>query len=158
MISSKLRYLPKSEVKWTREADVVIVGTGAAGLSAALTANAWGQRVIILCKGGPGGGSTPLAQGGLAAVMDREDSLELHVTDTLVAGAGLSQESSVAALVSEEEIIETMRMVTERLECPVEPSGAVAASPALHRQLASQGRKIGIILSGGNLDTDAIPA
>ena len=70
----------------------------------------------------------------------------------------LSQRVDRIALVSEEEIIETMRMVTERLECPVEPSGAVAASPALHRQLASQGRKIGIILSGGNLDTDAIPA
>jgi L-aspartate oxidase len=97
---SRLRYLPKSDVRWTREADVVIVGTGAAGLSAALTANAWGRRVIILCKGGPGGGSTPLAQGGLAAVMDREDSFDLHVADTLVAGAGLGQESAVSALVS----------------------------------------------------------
>jgi L-aspartate oxidase len=100
MNPSRLRYLPKSDVKWTREADVVIVGTGAAGLSAALTANAWGRRVIILCKGGPGGGSTPLAQGGLAAVMDREDSFDLHVADTLVAGAGLGQESAVSALVS----------------------------------------------------------
>ena len=100
MNPSRLRYLPKSDVRWTREADVVIVGTGAAGLSAALTANAWGRRVIILCKGGPGGGSTPLAQGGLAAVMDREDSFDLHVADTLVAGAGLGQESAVSALVS----------------------------------------------------------
>jgi L-aspartate oxidase len=95
----RLRSLPRSDVKWTREADVVIVGTGAAGLSAALTASAWGQRVIVLCKGGPGGGSTPLAQGGLAAVMDRDDTFELHVADTLVAGAGIAQESAVNALV-----------------------------------------------------------
>jgi L-aspartate oxidase len=79
----------------------VIVGSGAAGLSAALTASAWGQRVIVLCKGAPDGGSTPLAQGGLAAVMDPDDSLDRHVADTLVAGAGLGQESAVAELVEE---------------------------------------------------------
>jgi L-aspartate oxidase len=101
MIPSRLRYLPRSEVKWTREVDVVIVGSGAAGLSAALTASAWGQRVIVLCKGAPDGGSTSLAQGGLAAVMDPRDSLDRHVADTLVAGAGLAQESAVAELIEE---------------------------------------------------------
>lgn len=100
MIRPALRYLPGSTSTWTREADVVIVGTGAAGLSAALTACAWGRRVIILCKGGPAGGSTPLAQGGLAAVMDPEDSIEFHVADTIVAGAGLAQESAVREVVT----------------------------------------------------------
>ncbi len=39
----------------------------------------------------------------------------------------------------------------------MEPSGAVAASAALHRQLGAQGRRIGVILSGGNVDPDAMP-
>ena len=61
-------------------------------------------------------------------------------------------------LVSETEIVESMRLVTEHLRCTVEPSGAVAASPALHRQIAGnvEELRIGIILSGGNLDTDAL--
>ncbi len=62
------------------------------------------------------------------------------------------------ALVSEAEIVETMQLVAERLRCRVEPSGAVAASPALHRQLGAEGLRIGVILSGGNLDPEVIPA
>jgi threonine dehydratase len=61
-------------------------------------------------------------------------------------------------LVTEEEIVHSMRLITEHLRCMVEPSGAVAASPALHRQIEGEDLKIGIILSGGNLDPDAIPA
>ncbi len=61
------------------------------------------------------------------------------------------------ALVSEEEIVRSMRLLVERLRCAVEPSGAVAASAALHRQLGAQGRRIGVILSGGNVDPDAMP-
>ncbi len=59
-------------------------------------------------------------------------------------------------LVSEAEILETMQLITEHLRCTVEPSGAVAASPALHRQIAEnlEDLRIGIILSGGNLDPD----
>jgi threonine dehydratase len=56
------------------------------------------------------------------------------------------------ALVSEEEIGWSMEMLSSQLHCPVEPSGAVAASPALNRQIAAEGRRIGIILSGGNSD------
>jgi threonine dehydratase len=51
-----------------------------------------------------------------------------------------------------------MQLIAERLRCRVEPSGAVAASPALHRQLGAEGLRIGIILSGGNLDPEVIPA
>ena len=50
-----------------------------------------------------------------------------------------------------------MRLITEHLRSTVEPSGAVAASPALHRQIEGEDLKIGIILSGGNLDPDTIP-
>jgi threonine dehydratase len=62
------------------------------------------------------------------------------------------------ALVSEAEIVQSMQLIAERLRCRVEPSGAVAASPALHRQLGAEGLRIGIILSGGNLDPEVIPA
>jgi threonine dehydratase len=61
-------------------------------------------------------------------------------------------------LVSEVEIVESMRLITEHLRITVEPSGAVAASPALHRQIEGEDLKIGIILSGGNLDPDTLPS
>ena len=61
-------------------------------------------------------------------------------------------------LVSEEQIVHSMRLITEHLRCTVEPSGAVAASPALHRQIPGEDLRIGIILSGGNLDADAVPS
>jgi len=61
------------------------------------------------------------------------------------------------ALVSEEEIVSAMRLLWERLKMIVEPSGAVAAAPALFRQIGAEGKKIGIILSGGNLDLDSLP-
>jgi threonine dehydratase len=50
-----------------------------------------------------------------------------------------------------------MHLITEHLRSTVEPSGAVAASPALHRQIEGEDLRIGIILSGGNLDPDVLP-
>ena len=61
------------------------------------------------------------------------------------------------ALVQEEEIVAAMRLLWERLKLVVEPSAAVAAAPALFRQIQGEGRKIGIILSGGNVDLDTLP-
>ena len=61
-------------------------------------------------------------------------------------------------LVTEEEIIHTIHLITEHLRSTVEPSGAVAASPALHRQIEGEDLRIGIILSGGNLDPDTVPS
>jgi len=51
-----------------------------------------------------------------------------------------------------------MRLITEHLRSTVEPSGAVAAAPALHKQIEGEDLRIGIILSGGNLDPDTIPS
>jgi L-aspartate oxidase len=79
---------------------VVVVGSGAAGITAALTAAARDRRVLLISKGELGGGSTPLAQGGMAAVLDPADSFELHASDTLTAGAGLCDPEAVAALVA----------------------------------------------------------
>lgn len=100
MTDFSVRFLPHSEPRWQREVDVIVVGAGAAGLSTALEATRLGLRVAVLDKGGPFGGSTPLAQGGLAAAIGPGDSIESHESDTLLAGAGLSEVLSVRQLVS----------------------------------------------------------
>jgi L-aspartate oxidase len=98
---SALRHLPWSPPEWEREADVVVVGSGAAGLTAALTAARQGRRVLLLTKDDIGAGATPLAQGGLAAALTPGDSPALHQRDTLDAGAGLCDPAAVATLVSQ---------------------------------------------------------
>jgi L-aspartate oxidase len=72
----------------SREFDVLIVGSGLAGLSAALHL-APTHRVAVLTKRALNDGSSQWAQGGIAAVLGEGDSLQSHVDDTLVAGAGL---------------------------------------------------------------------
>jgi L-aspartate oxidase len=74
--------------------DVLVIGSGAAGASLALQL-ADDYRVAVLSKGEIHSGSTWYAQGGVAAVLDSEDSMESHVQDTLLAGAGLCHEDSV---------------------------------------------------------------
>ncbi|MBL1376894.1 L-aspartate oxidase [Zobellella iuensis] len=74
--------------------DVLIIGSGAAGLSLALKL-ADHARVHVLSKGPLAEGATLYAQGGIAAVFDETDSIESHVADTLIAGAGLCDEQVV---------------------------------------------------------------
>jgi threonine dehydratase len=61
------------------------------------------------------------------------------------------------SLVTEDEIVQAMLLLWERMKLVVEPSGAVAAAPALFRKIGAAGKKIGIILSGGNLDLRKLP-
>ncbi len=74
--------------------DVLIIGSGAAGLTLALSL-AQTAKVAVLSKSAVNTGSTWFAQGGIAAVLDDEDSIEAHVADTLVAGSGLCHEDAV---------------------------------------------------------------
>ncbi len=75
--------------------DVLVIGSGAAGLSCALRLAQSGVGVTVVSKGPLSSGSTLWAQGGISAVLDAEDSVENHVHDTLVAGAGLCDERAV---------------------------------------------------------------
>ncbi|MBD8680826.1 L-aspartate oxidase [Pseudomonas sp. CFBP 13719] len=74
--------------------DVLVIGSGAAGLSLALALPDT-LRIAVISKGGLGDGSTPWAQGGVAAVLADTDTVEAHVQDTLEAGAGLCDEEGV---------------------------------------------------------------
>jgi len=74
--------------------DVLIIGSGAAGLTLALHL-AQNADVVILSKGPLNEGSTFYAQGGIAAVFDENDSISAHVSDTIIAGAGLCDEDIV---------------------------------------------------------------
>ncbi len=85
---------------WVREVDVVVVGSGIAGLTAALECSHLG-RVMVVTKDAVAAGSTPWAQGGIASVQGDGDTVAQHIDDTLVAGAGLCVEESVRVLVSE---------------------------------------------------------
>ncbi len=74
--------------------DVLIIGSGAAGLTMALNLADY-AKVHVLSKGPLKEGSTYYAQGGIAAVFDKNDSVEEHVNDTLIAGDGLCDEDAV---------------------------------------------------------------
>src|SRR5881409_4388251 len=80
--------------------DYLVLGSGIAGLSFALKASKRG-RVAILTKKDRAESNTNYAQGGIAAVTSKEDSFELHVRDTLQAGAGLCKEDVVRTIVQE---------------------------------------------------------
>ena len=84
--------LMKQNVEYS--CDVLIIGSGAAGLSLALRL-AEHVRVMVLSKGPLSEGATYYAQGGIAAVFDEKDSIESHVSDTLNAGAGLCDRDAV---------------------------------------------------------------
>ncbi|KAF0845001.1 L-aspartate oxidase [Nocardia caishijiensis] len=86
-------------VSWEAEADLVVIGGGVAGLTAARTASLRGLRVLTLSKGGPTDTSTQYAQGGIAVVAPQGDSVDSHVHDTVEAGAGLCDIDAVRSIV-----------------------------------------------------------
>ncbi|GAA2233676.1 L-aspartate oxidase [Streptomyces nogalater] len=86
---------------WAISADVVVVGSGVAGLTAALRCQAAGLTTVVVTKARLDDGSTRWAQGGIAAALGEGDTPEQHLEDTLVAGAGLCDEEAVRTLVTE---------------------------------------------------------
>jgi L-aspartate oxidase len=85
---------------WTTRADVVVVGSGIAGLTAALQLRRTGS-VMVVTKDHLSAGSTQWAQGGIAAALGPGDTPDQHLVDTLVAGAGVCDEEAVRILVTE---------------------------------------------------------
>ncbi|GAA2236457.1 L-aspartate oxidase [Rarobacter faecitabidus] len=86
---------------WSTTADVVVIGSGVAGMTAALDLCGKVGKVVLLTKTVLTSGSTVWAQGGVAAALDPADTAEAHLADTLVAGGGLCDEGAVEILVSE---------------------------------------------------------
>jgi len=86
---------------WVASADVIVVGSGIAGLTAALRLRQRVDRVLLVTKTVLSEGSTEWAQGGIAAALDPADSADQHLRDTLVAGAGVCDQEAVRILVSE---------------------------------------------------------
>jgi L-aspartate oxidase len=92
---------------WTDTADVVVIGTGVAGLAAALAAHRAGRKVVVLSKAAHRHGvtATHYAQGGIAVVLpdnpENEDSVDDHVADTLAAGAGMCEPDAVHSIVAD---------------------------------------------------------
>ncbi|MYZ06965.1 L-aspartate oxidase [Streptomyces sp. SID2999] len=86
---------------WSIPADVVVVGSGVAGLTAALRCEAAGLTTVVVTKARLDDGSTRWAQGGIAAALGDGDTPAQHLDDTLVAGAGLCDEDAVRLLVTE---------------------------------------------------------
>src|SRR5579862_2112963 len=107
-----------------KQFDFLVLGSGIAGLSYALKVAPYG-RVAIVTKKDRAESNTNYAQGGIAAVTSKEDSFEMHVRDTLQAGAGLCKEDVVRTIVEEgpariAELIELGMRFSERAI----PSGA----------------------------------
>lgn len=95
------RFLTSPPPGWTADADVLVVGSGIAGLTCALRLREHVDSVLLVTKTELSAGSTTWAQGGIAAALAPEDSPAEHLDDTLVAGVGLCDESAVEILVTE---------------------------------------------------------
>lgn len=93
--------LTSPEPGWTIEADVVVVGSGIAGLATAMHARRAGHRVLLVTKAKVDEGSTRWAQGGIAAALAEDDSPAEHLADTMIAGAGLCDPDAVRVLAYE---------------------------------------------------------
>jgi L-aspartate oxidase len=86
--------------QWQQRADVVVIGTGVAGLAAGLAAHRKGARTVILSKADDT--ATFYAQGGIAVVLPfTDDTVDSHVADTLAAGAGLCEPEAVRSIVAD---------------------------------------------------------
>lgn len=119
---------------WQVQADVVVIGSGVAGLSAAISARKKDLSVLLLTKDLLSTGSTAWAQGGIAAALGPKDSPIQHLADTLEAGAGLCDQKAVKALV-EEGPLAIKNLISLGTVFDLDPQGNVALTrEGGHRQ------------------------
>lgn len=95
------RRLVAPEPGWAETTDVVVIGSGVAGLTCALHLREAGLHVTVVTKVNIDDGSTRWAQGGIAAVLDPLDTPAAHAQDTVVAGVGLGDRAAIDVLVNE---------------------------------------------------------
>ena len=95
------RRLAAAQPGWNETTDVLVVGSGVAGLTAALHLREQGLHVTVVTKVNIDDGSTRWAQGGIAAVLDPLDTPAAHANDTEIAGVGLCDPAAVRVLVEE---------------------------------------------------------
>jgi L-aspartate oxidase len=127
---------------WQQRTDVVVIGTGVAGLAAALAAHRQGRRVVVLSK--TSDTATHYAQGGIAVVIPRtDDSVEAHVADTLAAGGGLCDVGAVQSIVAD-----GYRAVTELISDGAQFDQAATGGWALGREGGHSRRRI--VHAGGD--------
>ena len=109
------RRLAAAEPGWSESTDVLVVGSGVAGLTAALHLRELGLHVTVVTKVNIDDGSTRWAQGGIAAVLDPLDTPAAHANDTEIAGVGLCDPAAVRVLVEEgpTRVRELMRLGAE---------------------------------------------
>ena len=120
----------------TAHGDFLVIGSGIAGLRAALTLAEAG-RVLILTKADPGESNTGYAQGGIAAALGDDDSTDLHARDTIAAGDGLCVTEAVHVLVND-----GPRYVRELIEWGADFDRDERGRPALGREAAHSVRRV----------------
>src|SRR3954454_10742826 len=118
------------------ETDLIVIGSGIAGLAAALAAAGRGGDVLVLTAGLPLSGSSRWAQGGIAAAVGADDNSILHAADTMAVGAGLNDAEAVNVLVED-----GRRAILELLQHGV-PFDGTAAQPALGLEAGHSRRRI----------------
>jgi L-aspartate oxidase len=138
--------------KMQQEYDYIIIGSGIAGLFAALAAQERGS-VLLLTKGSIHDSNTRYAQGGIAAAVGHDDTPELHLRDTLDAGAGLCDEEAVRVLTYEgpQRVAELIQMgvVFDQLhgETALAREGAHSQARVLHAGGDATGAHIELTLA-----------
>lgn len=128
--------------------DVVVVGAGVAGLSAALAAAGEGSSVTVLAKASHRSSNSYAAQGGVAAAVGPDDDPGLHVADTLTAGRGLCRTSAVELLAEEAPArIAWLRELGVAFDDGLSLEGGHSRARVVHAGGADTGRHIADVLT-----------
>ena len=128
--------------------DVLVVGAGVAGLSAALAAADSGASVLVLAKASHTSSNSYAAQGGVAAALARNDDPALHAADTLAAGRGLCRPSAVRLLTEAAPArIEELRRLGVQFDEGLGREGGHSCARVVHAGGADTGRHIADVLT-----------
>ena len=128
--------------------DLLVVGSGIAGLIAALTVAEHGGRALVVSKGSLSASASYHAQGGIAAAGSNGDSPDLHAADTIAAGRGLCRPSAVEVLVEEAPArIDDLRALGVRFSPELGLEGGHSRPRVFHSRGAETGREIELVLA-----------